>query len=70
MDIFVGKLTVKKSKTGEDYFIGDFGKIPVKGFYDKKNKSVINLSLDASKIAWIDKQSPKEKREQQEKNTQ
>ena len=57
MLIFVGSLTLKKSKAGEDYFVGDFGKIPVKGFYSKKDKNVINICLDANKIAWIDKQA-------------
>ncbi|MDI6640714.1 MAG: hypothetical protein QME68_00165 [Elusimicrobiota bacterium] len=66
MNIFIGTLSVKKSKKGEDYFVGSIGKIPIKGFYSKNDQNVINLSLDVERVDWLSKQTVKspEKKEQ------
>jgi len=60
-NIFIGQLQQKEAKSGEVYFTGKIANIPVKGFFDKSKKDIINLSLDAERIAWIDKQEVKKK---------
>jgi len=51
---YVGNLKREMSKGGKEYFKGMFGKVPVVGFWGKKNPNQINLKLDVGLIKWID----------------
>ncbi len=58
-DQYVGKLKKEMSKNNAEYFKGFFGKVPVVGFWGKKDPNSINLKIDAGLVKWIDEQEEK-----------
>jgi len=60
-DQYVGNLKKMESKAGNTYFKGMFGKVPIVGFWGKKDPNTINLKLDVGLIKWIDEKDEQER---------
>ena len=60
-DQYVGNLKKMESKAGNTYFKGMLGKVPIVGFWGKKDPNTINLKLDVGLIKWIDEQDEQER---------
>ena len=57
-DQYFGTIKKAVSKNGNEYFKGHLGKVPVVGFWGKKDN--INFKLDVGLIKWIDEQEEDE----------
>jgi len=53
-DIYLGQLVQKTAQSGNTYFKGFIGKVPVVGFFGKNDATKINIKLDAGMVAYID----------------
>lgn len=56
MNIFLGQLKLVKSKDGKtEYFKGTFQNMPVLGFYNKKDSTVLDIILDTTQVIRLSK---------------
>lgn len=57
MSIFIGEGEIFKTLQNKPYLKGWIGKIPILGFFDKKNPNLIHFVIDEKSIAEISKKN-------------